>query len=61
MKKYWQFIATITIIVLSIGTFYVTSTMSAESHPEFVIKTISGNAEEINALVFEGAYTSSMS
>lgn len=61
MKKYWKFIATITIIVLSIGTFYVTSTMSAESHPEFVIKTISGNAEEIKPLVLEGAYTSSMS
>lgn len=63
MRKYWKFIATITVIVVSIGTFYVTSTMSAESHPEFVIKTISGNAEEIKPLVLEGSYadTSSMS
>lgn len=61
MKKYWKFIATTTIIVLSIGTFYVSSTMSAESHPEFVIKTISGNAEEIKPLLLEGSYTSSMS
>jgi hypothetical protein len=61
MRKYWKLIATTTVIVLSIGTFYVNSTMSAESHPEFVIQTISGNAEEVKTLVLEGSYTDTSS
>jgi hypothetical protein len=61
MRKYWKLIATTTVIVLSIGTYYVNSTLSAESHPQFVIQTISGNAEEVKPLVLEGSYTDTSS
>ena len=56
MRKYWKFTTIIMVIVLSIGSFYVTSAMSAEQNPEFVIQTQSGNAEEIKPLVLEGSY-----
>ena len=56
MKKYWKFTSIIAVIVLSIGTFYVNSAMSAIQYPEFVINKKSGNAEEIKSLVLEGAY-----
>ena len=39
MKKYWKFTATIAVIVLSIGTFYVNSALSAPQYPEFVIQS----------------------
>ncbi|MEH7010953.1 hypothetical protein V7087_09035 [Neobacillus niacini] len=57
MKKYWKFAAIIVVIVLSIGTFYVNSARSAEHYPEFVIQTLSGDAEEIKPLVLEGSYS----
>ncbi|MGB5945499.1 hypothetical protein [Paenisporosarcina sp.] len=56
MKKYWKFTSIIAVIVLSIGTFYVNSAMSATQYPEFVINKKSGNAEEIKSLVLEGGY-----
>ncbi|WP_117170176.1 hypothetical protein [Paraliobacillus sediminis] len=56
MKKYWKLISTVTVIVLSIGTFYVNAVLSAEEHPAFVIKTVSGDAAEIKPLVLEGYY-----
>lgn len=56
MRKYWKFTAIITVIVLSIGAFYVNSAMSATQYPEFVIKKHSGNVEEIKSLVLEGGY-----
>ncbi|MFZ3579134.1 hypothetical protein [Virgibacillus sp. DJP39] len=56
MEKYWKFTAIIMVIVLSIGTFYVTSAMSATEYPEFVIKKNSGNDGEINSLLLEGYY-----
>lgn len=61
MRKYWKTITIVAVIVLSLGTFYVNSTMSAESNPEFVIKTISGNAEEIKPLILQGSYTDTSS
>ncbi|OLS35429.1 hypothetical protein [Bacillus sp. MRMR6] len=56
MKKYWKLTSIIVVIVLSIGTFYVTSALSAEPYPEFVIQAQSGDAKEIESLVLEGAY-----
>lgn len=56
MKKYWKFTSIIAVIVLSIGTFYVNSAMSATQYPEFVINKLSGDAEEIKSLVLEGGY-----
>ena len=56
MKKYWKFTSIIAVIVLSIGTFYVNSSMSATQYPEFVINMKSGDAEEIKSLALEGSY-----
>ncbi|QBP42205.1 hypothetical protein [Paenisporosarcina antarctica] len=56
MRKYWKSTAIITVIVLSIGAFYVNSAMSATQYPAFVIKKQSGNVEEIKSLVLEGGY-----
>ena len=56
MKKYWKFTSIIAVIVLSIGTFYVNSAMSAKQYPDFVINKKSGNAEEIKSLMLEGGY-----
>ncbi len=56
MKKYWKFTATIAVIVLSIGAFYVNSALSAPQYPEFAIKKQSGDAEEIKSLMLEGGY-----
>lgn len=61
MRKYWKFTAIIVVIVLSIGTFYVSTSTSAEQYPEFVIQTLDGNAEEIEPLVLEGSYTDTSS
>lgn len=56
MKKYWKFTATIAVIVLSIGAFYVKSALSASQSPEFTIEKQSGDAKEIESLVLEGGY-----
>lgn len=56
MQKYWKFTSIIAVIVLSIGTFFVNSAMSATQYPEFMINKKSGNAEEIKSLVLEGGY-----
>ncbi|CAM3206315.1 hypothetical protein FITA111629_09865 [Filibacter tadaridae] len=56
MKKYWKFTSIIAVIVLSIGTFYVSSANSATQYPEFVINKKSGDAEEIKSLALEGSY-----
>lgn len=62
MRKYWKFISILVVIMLSIGTFYVKSVTSEVNHPEFVIKTQSGDAKEIEPLKLMGYYsdTSSM-
>lgn len=59
MKKYWKITVIITVVLLSIGTFYINSAMSAESYPEFIIQTQKGDAEEIAPLVLEGSYQAS--
>ena len=56
MKKYWKFTATIAVIVLSIGAFYVNSALSAPQYPEFAIKKQSGDANEMKSLVLDGGY-----
>jgi hypothetical protein len=61
LKKYWKFTSIIVVIVLSLGTFYVTSALSAEQYPEFVIQAQSGDEKEIQSLVLEGAYAADTS
>ena len=56
MIKYWKFTSIIAVIMLSIGTFYVSAANSATQYPEFVINKKSGDAEEIKSLALEGFY-----
>lgn len=56
MKRYWKLIAIVTVIVLTIGTFYVNSALSAGSYPEIVFKKESGNEELVEPLILGGNY-----
>lgn len=56
MKRYWKLIAIVTIVVLSIGTFYIQSALSASSYSEVIIKKESGNAELIEPVTLNGYY-----
>ncbi|RAZ79290.1 hypothetical protein [Planococcus halotolerans] len=56
MKKYWKSIAVIIGIILSIGTFYVNSAISAEHYPVLTVQTVNGDVEEMESLIIEGAY-----
>ncbi|QHJ70946.1 hypothetical protein [Planococcus halotolerans] len=56
MKKYWKSIAVIIGIILSIGTFYVNSAISAEHYPVLTVQTVNGDAEEMESLIIEGSY-----
>ncbi|WP_025783427.1 hypothetical protein [Sporosarcina sp. D27] len=56
MKKYWKFTAIIIVIVLSIGTFYVNASTSAEQSPTFHINALSGDEKEITPLIMKGYY-----
>lgn len=57
MKKYWKFASIIVAMILSIGTFQVISATSTKQYPEFVIKALSGDSNEIKPIVLEGFYT----
>lgn len=56
MKRYWKIIAIVTVVVLTIGTFYIQSALSAGSHPEVIIKKESGNKEAVDPVVLQGSY-----
>lgn len=61
MKKYWKCSAIIIVITLSIGFYYVNSAASAEHYPNFVIQTLSGDAQEIKPLMVNGSYADTTS
>lgn len=56
MRKYWRIIAIAAIIVVSVGTFYIQSTISANKLPQFSIEKISGDEKEIESLMLSGQY-----
>ncbi|TRM11276.1 hypothetical protein FH966_05880 [Lentibacillus cibarius] len=59
MKRYWKLIAIITVIVLTVGTFYIQSALSASDYPEVVFEKISGNADELKPITLVGNYHAS--
>ena len=61
MKKYWKCSAIIIVIALSIGSYYVNSATSAEHYPNFVIQTLSGDAQEIKPIMVNGSYADTTS
>ncbi|WP_010529267.1 hypothetical protein [Lentibacillus jeotgali] len=56
MKRYWRLIAIVTIVVLTIGTFYIQSAIAAVSYSEIKIEKISGNEELIEPVILNGSY-----
>ncbi|WP_164670852.1 hypothetical protein [Virgibacillus doumboii] len=56
MKRYWKLIAIVTVAVLTIGTFYIQSAISASNYPEVIIKKESGNEELIENITLNGSY-----
>lgn len=56
MKRYWRLIAIVTVIVLSIGTFYVKSALSASNFPEFIFEKVSGSEAELDPVILSGSY-----
>ena len=56
MTRYWKLITITTIIVLTIGTFYISSAMAGNNYPEFVFDKQSGNEDEVANLTLFGDY-----
>lgn len=56
MKKYWKTITITAVTFLSIGTFYVHSSIAAIELPEFVIENQSGDASLVESLVIDGSF-----
>lgn len=56
MKRYWKLIALVTIVVLTVGTFYVQQSLASNKHPDFVLQKKSGDADAVNNLTLQGSY-----
>lgn len=52
MKRYWRLISVGIIIVLSVGTFYIQSSLAGNKFPDFVLQKKSGDVE----VTLEGNY-----
>lgn len=57
MRRYGKLIAIITVVVLTIGTFYVQSALSAGRYPEVVMKEVKGDEKEANPVTLYGQYS----
>lgn len=56
MNRYWKVISIATIVVLTIGTFYIQSSLAKTNYPNFFIETISGEKEMLKNLTVIGDY-----
>ncbi|MDC3418255.1 hypothetical protein [Aquibacillus salsiterrae] len=61
MKKYWKMTVTIIVIIVSIGSFYLTNKVAADQNPDVTIETTSGDMAEIKSLVLDGSFFDSSS
>ncbi|HET7628064.1 MAG TPA: hypothetical protein VFK44_06700 [Bacillales bacterium] len=57
MKKYWKIAVITAMTVSAIGTFYLSSAVSAKDLPEFVIQKQEGDARLADSIVIEGSYS----
>src|SRR3954454_21189135 len=57
MKRYSKLISIACFIVLVIGTFYIQESMASSKNPDFLIKKVSGNEEEVKGLSIFGEFT----
>lgn len=56
MKRYWKLITIVVIIVLTVGTFYIQSSMAADNYPDFVLEKKSGDAKAVEHVTLQGDY-----
>lgn len=56
MRRYWKLIGIVTVVVLTIGTFYIQSAIAKANYPTFHIETISGDEQLTEDLVINGEY-----
>ncbi|GAB4075125.1 hypothetical protein GCM10028778_26280 [Barrientosiimonas marina] len=56
MKRYWRLITIVTVVVLTIGTFYIQSSLAASDLPGVTIETVSGDADEMDPVTIGGNY-----
>lgn len=56
MKRYWKLISLTAIIVLTIGTFYIQSSLAKSQYPNFFIETVRGDEAILNDLTVIGHY-----
>ena len=56
MKKYWKLITIVVMIVLTVGTFYIHSSVTADNYPDFVLERKSGDAEAVAHVTLQGDY-----
>ncbi|MFD1361132.1 hypothetical protein [Lentibacillus salinarum] len=56
MKRYWRLIAVILVVVLTIGTFYVQSAITANGLPDITVEKVSGNEDEMKSVTISGSY-----
>src|SRR5690625_3643108 len=56
MKRYWKLITIATVIVLTIGTFYIQSSLAKNKYPTFSIKHQSGDETLVENVTIHGTY-----
>src|SRR5690625_4527308 len=57
MKKYIKSLIIITVIVVSFGTYYITSAITFNNMPRIEIETVSGDESLVEDLILDGAYS----
>jgi hypothetical protein len=65
MKRYWKLVVILLVVVLSIGTFYIQSAVSANQLPQIIIEKQIGSEKEavglsINASYSDGAFNDNL-
>lgn len=56
MKRYWKTLSIAILIVLTIGIFYIQSSLAKSNYPDFFIETKSGDEEIAKNLTVSGRY-----
>jgi len=56
VKKYWRLILLATVIVFSVGVYYVQAKIAADRFPDFAIRKVSGDEREAEPIYIDGFY-----
>ncbi|KYD22138.1 hypothetical protein [Caldibacillus debilis] len=56
IKKYWKMVLLVTVIVFTVGAYYVQSRFAAAQYPDFVIRKVSGDEREAEPILIHSTY-----